>query len=216
MAHNINDQTHCLKIHRVGPQSYSGGWTASRLWDFIICCCVMTMVTRTGWSKIHQANCKLLIVDKSDTFRQSFEWWGSGEGSALFHSEATLNKLPVDQTHNGCSLEKAPEFERPCSGAVRPETPSLLVKWAAPGIRRWGEPGGVRSQEVTWAQEIGRLGVRGQEKTEDANNISSCRAQGNIEWALKGGRLTQLRIFGSDSQGVTLSIRYKVFYSSQS
>ena len=64
MAHNINDQTCCLKIHRVGPQSYSGGWAASRLGDLIICCCVMTMVTRTGWSKIHQANCRLLIIDK--------------------------------------------------------------------------------------------------------------------------------------------------------
>ena len=43
---------------KVGPQSWSG-WAASRLWDLIICCCVMTMVTRTGWSKIYRVNCRL-------------------------------------------------------------------------------------------------------------------------------------------------------------
>ena len=129
---------------KVGPQSWSG-WAASRLWDLIICCCVMTMVTRTGWSKIYRVNCRLLIK----WYFQTKLWmmrleWGIRTEATLSHSEATSNKLPVDQTHNGSSLEKTPEFEPPCSGPVGPQTPALLVQWASPGIR--GVPG-VRSQE---------------------------------------------------------------------
>lgn len=146
----------------------------------------MTMVTRTGWSKIYRVNCRLFI---KCWYFQTKLWmmrleWGTRTEAALSHSEATSNKLPVDQTHNGSSLEKTPEFERPCSGPVGPQTPALLVQWASPGIR--GVPG-ARSQEVTWPQEIRRLGSGGTEKTEDEDNLSSCRPQGDTERALEGG-----------------------------